>query len=527
MAVNIGSSSIVKENLLLSLDASNPANYTISEVEVLVVGGGGGGGANHAGGGGGGGVVYRNSYSVTPGSVISVTVGNGGATAPASNGASASNGQNSVFGNLIAFGGGGGGNRNDSAGTSPGRNGASGGGGGGAQTIYPGNYPPGTGIAGQGFAGGRGIDIYGGGGGGAGGPGYNGSNVSNTNSGQGGPGLPFNISGTVKYYAGGGGGGYGGNLGAGLGGIGGGGKGGILVGDAGVPGTPNTGGGGGGGGAGGQPGSQGGSGVVIVRYPGPQKATGGNTITQVGGYTIHTFTASGIFTPLNAPSNGSAIYGLQDLTGNGFTAVSTNTPSYSTAGGGSILFDGSTQHMTISGTNLLLSGELRPRNAPDTSFQIIDVPYSIEAWINFTGTPGALGASHAIIGHQGGEGIGLQLNTAQDNSGGIRFNFGYRSSGNLDNTTPIVANTWYHITCTRNPVDGLARRYLNAVEDTAAANAVPVGIYESSLPIEIGRALNRVGYYAGRIAVIRIYNKTLSLSEIQQNFNATRARFGI
>jgi hypothetical protein len=39
----------------------------------------------------------------------------------------------------------------------------------------------------------------------------------------------------------------------------------------------------------------GGSGVVIIRYPGAQRGTGG-TVTSVGGNTIHTFTTSGTFT---------------------------------------------------------------------------------------------------------------------------------------------------------------------------------------------------------------------------------------
>jgi hypothetical protein len=38
--------------------------------------------------------------------------------------------------------------------------------------------------------------------------------------------------------------------------------------------------------------SAGGSGIVIVRYLGAQRATGG-TVTSSGGYTIHTFTTSG------------------------------------------------------------------------------------------------------------------------------------------------------------------------------------------------------------------------------------------
>ena len=34
-------------------------------------------------------------------------------------------------------------------------------------------------------------------------------------------------------------------------------------------------------------------------------------------------------------------------------------------------------------------------------------------------------------------------------------------------------------------------------------------------------------YYDGRISQVSIYNRALSAAEIQQNFNATRKRFGI
>jgi hypothetical protein len=42
-------------------------------------------------------------------------------------------------------------------------------------------------------------------------------------------------------------------------------------------------------------GGAGGSGIVIVRYLGGTRGTGG-TITYSGGYTYHTFTSSGTFT---------------------------------------------------------------------------------------------------------------------------------------------------------------------------------------------------------------------------------------
>jgi hypothetical protein len=52
-------------------------------------------------------------------------------------------------------------------------------------------------------------------------------------------------------------------------------------------GTANTGGGG--------RAAAGGSGVVIIRYAGAQRGTGG-TVTSSGGYTYHTFTSSGTYT---------------------------------------------------------------------------------------------------------------------------------------------------------------------------------------------------------------------------------------
>ena len=60
-------------------------------------------------------------------------------------------------------------------------------------------------------------------------------------------------------------------------------------------GTAATGGGGGGGYGNSNTGAAGGSGVVILRYVGTQRGTGG-TVTSSGGYTYHTFTSSGSIT---------------------------------------------------------------------------------------------------------------------------------------------------------------------------------------------------------------------------------------
>ncbi len=260
-------------------------------VEYVIIGGGGGGALNWAAGAGAGG--YRSSVVggasgggtsaeqrvvVYTGTSYAITVGAGGA--------SGSSGSNSSAFGLTATGGGFSGGSNSNAG-------ASGGSGAGGWNVA--GY---SGTSGQGFAGGTGLATTGapGGGGGAGAVGANGSATGGSASGvggNGGAGVASSITGTSVTRAGGGGAGGTAGGGAGTGGAGGGGNGGGYTG-AGASGAANTGGGGGGGGANNGGGSSGGSGVVIIRYPGTPVATGG-TITQSGGYTIHTFTSSGTF----------------------------------------------------------------------------------------------------------------------------------------------------------------------------------------------------------------------------------------
>ena len=290
-SLKVGDGSTSWNNLPYAGAGGSQLRFNNYLVEYVIAAGGGGGAANWAAGGGAGGyrssVVGENSgggttaesrATVSAGTSYTITVGAGGA--------SGSSGSNSSAFGLTATGGGFSGGSNSNAG-------ASGGSGAGGWNVA--GY---SGTSGQGFAGGTGLATTGapGGGGGAGAVGANGSATGGSASGvggNGGAGVASSITGTSVTRAGGGGAGGTQSGGAGTGGAGGGGNGGGYLG-AGVSGTANTGGGGGGGGSNNGGGSSGGSGVVIIRYPGTPVATGG-TITQSGGYTIHTFTSSGTF----------------------------------------------------------------------------------------------------------------------------------------------------------------------------------------------------------------------------------------
>jgi len=323
--ISCGTTTTFSSNEVSEFTVTGSNNYTVptgynGQVEVLVVAGGGGGGTNMGGGGGGGGVIHNEAYSVTSGQVIPITVGAGGAGAPAGTGGHpaipGSNGGNSVFGSLTAIGGGRGG-------LSPNwglQNGVAGGSGGGASGYNHngagvGATPGGAGTLGQGFNGGhQGSAYYSGGGGGAGGPGWSGNG-----RGHGGPGYLCDINGTAWYWAGGGGGagysGWGGN--GGIGGGGGGavgspaGSGGVGYnnGSAGTNGCTgcqsnipggnagaNTGGGGGGGShyEYTNKGGDGGSGIVIVSAPSTSGSWSSNNTS------VATVNSSGVVTGVSA-----------------------------------------------------------------------------------------------------------------------------------------------------------------------------------------------------------------------------------
>lgn len=215
--------------------------YTL---EYLVIAGGGNGGNSSGidgGGGGGAGGLLSGSYSIVDSQVYQIKAGGGTV-------------ESYFTGSGLYFYSNAGGIGGD-AGSYTGASGGSGGGGGAGSGLF------GAGIVGQGNNGATANSNEAGGGGGAGGAGGLGGNRRNA-----GAGLSSSISGTSVTYA-----------------VGAAGKT-----NNGIPRTEIGAGGLGGSNLGTSTGGNGTGGIVIIRYLGPQKATGG-TVTTDGSYVIHTF----------------------------------------------------------------------------------------------------------------------------------------------------------------------------------------------------------------------------------------------
>jgi hypothetical protein len=206
-----------------------------------------------------------------------------------------------------------------------------------------------------------------------------------------------------------------------------------------------------------------------------------------------------------------------DLSGNSNTGTLTNGPTFSSANGGSIVFDGTNDYV-------------------DTSVKLFNTSqFSVGFWINvssYTGTyiAGAVGNSlYTLFGPTAGPYQG-QTNTF---SAGIQFNATSNAIGTIQQSG-FSTNTWYYYFCvydgTQVGNSGRLKLWLNAIQYSLSFDStVPSTPYNNNTTTKIGYGFNAnlYPYFNGRIANLTYYNRVLSESEISQNYNATKAKFGL
>jgi hypothetical protein len=199
-----------------------------------------------------------------------------------------------------------------------------------------------------------------------------------------------------------------------------------------------------------------------------------------------------------------------DLSGNGNTGTITNSPTFS---GGSIVFSNvANQSVTISDTVILqptsvtLSAwvyvtQYNPLNDFDGQFPTI-------LWKCNDGNSGAAAS------------YGLSLSAGQF----PRFTV---TPTQLISTTIFPIATWVNLVGVYT-VGGSQILYRNGVVDNITTG--PATIPYSSQVVSVGtRVFNGTYQYPwnGRISGALIYNRSLSATEVLQNYNATKTRFGL
>ena len=194
------------------------------------------------------------------------------------------------------------------------------------------------------------------------------------------------------------------------------------------------------------------------------------------------------------PQTGSTWY---DLSGNSYNGALTNGPTFSSANSGSIVFDGADDYIDVNSGASLLS----------------NVNYTKIAWFYITN----LVTSNNII--SGG-------NTGQHafwTAGTNKLNAGHNGNWTtVTSTTTLVINTWYCGAVTFDTTNGW-KLYVNGVQEDTDSNTTT---FTGTGDIQIGR-YQLGNNYTGRIAIAQIYNRVLSATEILQNYNAQKGRFGL
>ena len=200
----------------------------------------------------------------------------------------------------------------------------------------------------------------------------------------------------------------------------------------------------------------------------------------------------------------------------GINNGSLNGATYSSFGGGSIEFDGNNDYVSLGGKTYIGSGEIETGEANGN--------YTLEAWINVRSSQGTTTNSDSIVGSTSTYGVGMQVGISGSSP---RINYGARGTSNFYSST-FSYNTWTHVVLSR--IGGTSvRTYLNGQFDISApATDLEVAAGQSYSGMQIGNSSPRItGYYDGYISIVRIYKIGLTDEQVQQNFNATRSRFGI
>ena len=211
-----------------------------------------------------------------------------------------------------------------------------------------------------------------------------------------------------------------------------------------------------------------------------------------------------------------------DLSGSN-NGTLTNGPTYSSANGGSIVFDGVDDYV-ITTTLGDFGSQL------DTSGLTMEIALKTTDTSKINQLLGTLNL-----------GVGMGLVIDLNRSSNMAYTSGFtdfylREDGNnvvaTHITTNIYTGDWFVLVGTWAPGSSNYDIYVNGVTQTTVNGQIGTVTASSNFqyPLILGAVNSRgaaVSYSPTTIGFFRLYNRALSASEVTQNFEATRGRFGI
>ena len=204
--------------------------------------------------------------------------------------------------------------------------------------------------------------------------------------------------------------------------------------------------------------------------------------------------------PKSYPGSGTV---WRDKSGNGLDATLTNGPTFSSDNGGIFTFDGSDDVCT--------SGNVLS--------DLVDL--TLECWVKF----GSQDSSYnGIISKTLNNTDGWELRTGSYTSTTTYVQFRYVGDNAATPFEILDNEVWYHIVGTGT--SGAQKLYVDGVEvETSTSSATPSPNTNSLQIGALAYATHLI--LTGDMATAKIYNRAISTSEVQQNYNALKGRFGL
>tara|TARA_B100000427_G_scaffold329071_1_gene343950 strand:- start:4891 stop:5598 length:708 start_codon:yes stop_codon:yes gene_type:complete len=202
----------------------------------------------------------------------------------------------------------------------------------------------------------------------------------------------------------------------------------------------------------------------------------------------------------------------KDVVGSRDTTL-TNSPAFSTTNSGIFTLDGTDDYSTL-GSDVELKDE---------------GGWTMEHWVNPDTVDGNSNLFN-FAGHASPTTVGWYFCIRGASS---KLSIWNKDPGVWkDGSTTLVVGTWYQVVCVSENTSGTGYQfYVNGSAETgdhATYSFNGAGDYKKLLLQWIGRADSTNGrYFDGKFALSRFYTKALSASEVKQNYDANRGRFGL
>lgn len=192
-----------------------------------------------------------------------------------------------------------------------------------------------------------------------------------------------------------------------------------------------------------------------------------------------------------------------DLSFSGNNGTLTNGPTYSSSNGGTIVFDGTNDYVNGPAISSQLTGDI-----------------TVEAWIYITSGP----SDWVRI-------IGTGANPSGNRTFGLWYDISRKllwqrygaSDPSIYPANVLNYNTWYYVAATTSSNSHALYVNGSSIGTSTASGPWPA----SNENITIGSAVGIHTYLTGNISISRIYNRGLSSTEILQNYNAQKSRYGL